>query len=296
MFESENPSAGGDDDVIQLNVGGHRDIAVLRRTLTQFEDSMLAVKFSGRWDDSIEKDRDGNIFIDQDPKDFITLIGYLRLRMNNHSRQVAYKHLPNPTYSFCSMLEYYNLMPGVYPQNWIGDRDAFTSEEISYGTVVLVSKNEEGLPAYASVVQYAGKLSRAGVSEFTVEYEKGTTGSVGWLQCADKGLDTTVFHPLTESVGNSIFLNVTERKIFGPMSILEDNMMMNCNGSRTKVICKYDGQMRYSIEVDGVSVRGGVATTLNKPSRFELCIFPVISFRGKVTVTGLKYAIDKLHE
>jgi hypothetical protein len=26
---------------------------------------MLAAKFSGRWDDSLEKDADGNFFIDQ---------------------------------------------------------------------------------------------------------------------------------------------------------------------------------------------------------------------------------------
>ena len=64
LYESDNPSMGNDADVIQLNVGGSTNIAVLRRTLTQFEDSMLAAKFSGRWDDSLEKDRDGNIFVD----------------------------------------------------------------------------------------------------------------------------------------------------------------------------------------------------------------------------------------
>ena len=32
---------------------------------------MLAAKFSGRWDDSFEKDRDGNIFVDQNPENFL---------------------------------------------------------------------------------------------------------------------------------------------------------------------------------------------------------------------------------
>ena len=80
--------------------------SVLRRTLTQFEDSVLAAQFSGRWDDSMEKDRDGNMFVDQDPENFMLLINYLRLRMNNQARHVPQRHLPKPTYSFCYMLEY----------------------------------------------------------------------------------------------------------------------------------------------------------------------------------------------
>ena len=44
-FESTHPSIGSDNDIIQLNVGGQTNIAVLRSTLTQFEDSMLAAKF-----------------------------------------------------------------------------------------------------------------------------------------------------------------------------------------------------------------------------------------------------------
>jgi hypothetical protein len=63
----ENPTRfclGEPGDVLRFNVGGAR-IDVLRRTLTSVEGSMLAAKFSGRWDDSLEKDADGNFFIDQ---------------------------------------------------------------------------------------------------------------------------------------------------------------------------------------------------------------------------------------
>ena len=52
-------------DVLDLNVGGVKT-SVLRRTLTSIPDSVLATRFSGRWDDSIEKDKDGCFFIDQD--------------------------------------------------------------------------------------------------------------------------------------------------------------------------------------------------------------------------------------
>ena len=64
-------------DVLHLNIGG-TCIAVLRSTLTSVEDSMLASKFSGRWDDSLEKDRDDNFFIDQPIELFLPMVNYLR--------------------------------------------------------------------------------------------------------------------------------------------------------------------------------------------------------------------------
>ena len=96
LFETTNPAMGSDNDIIQLNVGGRTNIAVLRNLLTQFEGSMLAAKFSGRWDDSMEKDRDGNIFVDQDPENFMLLINYLRMRMNNQLKRVPNVHRPKP--------------------------------------------------------------------------------------------------------------------------------------------------------------------------------------------------------
>lgn len=45
LYESNNPSLGKDSDVLHLNVGGSH-ITVLRRTLTQFKDSVLAAQFS----------------------------------------------------------------------------------------------------------------------------------------------------------------------------------------------------------------------------------------------------------
>lgn len=66
-------------DVLHLNVGG-TCIAVLRRTLTSVEQSMLTSRFSGRWDESLEKDRDGNFFIDQPIELFLPMVNYLRAK------------------------------------------------------------------------------------------------------------------------------------------------------------------------------------------------------------------------
>ena len=48
LFEASYPQSGKDTDILRLNVGGSTKIAVLRRVLTQFEDSVLASMFSGR--------------------------------------------------------------------------------------------------------------------------------------------------------------------------------------------------------------------------------------------------------
>jgi hypothetical protein len=64
-------------DVLHLNIGGQR-IDVLRRTICSIDGSMLASKFSGRWDDSLEKDENGHYFLDHDFEDFKMMIDFLR--------------------------------------------------------------------------------------------------------------------------------------------------------------------------------------------------------------------------
>ena len=71
-------------DVLRLSVSGTK-IDVTRRTLTIVGGSMLAAKFSGNWDDNLERDTEGNIYIDQSPHLFLKLIEYLRHRANEGS-------------------------------------------------------------------------------------------------------------------------------------------------------------------------------------------------------------------
>jgi len=72
---------GDPTDVLRLNVGG-TVLQVFRRTLTIMEGSKLASKFSGRWDHSLERDDQGNIFIDQDIRIFVPLLNFLRAKVN----------------------------------------------------------------------------------------------------------------------------------------------------------------------------------------------------------------------
>lgn len=119
LLEEKHPCSGEPSDVLTLNVGG-TIISVLRRTLTQVEGSMLASRFSGRWDKSLEKDKDDRFFIDQDPDLFTVLLSHLRDRANQTQGGAALR----PKFAledwhrkiaFDRMLDYYGLTLGVYP-------------------------------------------------------------------------------------------------------------------------------------------------------------------------------------
>eukprot|EP01082_Thalassiosira_pseudonana_P013758 g12475.t1 g12475 contig6:1989454-1990695(+) len=115
LFGDKSPS-----DVLHLNVGG-TCIAVLRRTLTSVEGSMLASRFSGRWDDSLERDKNGNLFIDQPINLFEPMINYLRAKANETplGPPVKSPHLKEyeARMNFYRMVEFYGMSLGIYPCN-----------------------------------------------------------------------------------------------------------------------------------------------------------------------------------
>ena len=83
MMQIDNKS----DDVISLNVGGE-SMTCLRSTLCQIDGSLLATMFSGRWEDRLTKDKDGNVFLDYDPECFKFILNYLRAKkMQSPERQ-----------------------------------------------------------------------------------------------------------------------------------------------------------------------------------------------------------------
>ena len=67
------------NDIIHLNVGGEK-MTTKRSTLCQVEGSLLAPMFSGRWEDGLERDKDGCIFLDFNPKYFSLILDYLRAK------------------------------------------------------------------------------------------------------------------------------------------------------------------------------------------------------------------------
>jgi hypothetical protein len=107
-----------DSDVLHLNVGGDR-LAVLRRTLTAVEGSMLASRFSGRWDETLEKDQDGNFFIDQPIELFRPMINFLRAKACETPLGPPIKSPYIRDYDlrqdFYRLVEYFGMTPGIYP-------------------------------------------------------------------------------------------------------------------------------------------------------------------------------------
>lgn len=69
--------ADADDEVLELNVGGHV-FTTRRSTLCLYEGSYLANLFSGRWESCIERDGEGRFFLDFDPPSFRVLLNFLR--------------------------------------------------------------------------------------------------------------------------------------------------------------------------------------------------------------------------
>jgi hypothetical protein len=101
------------DDILCLNLGGKSKIEVRRKILTLIEGSMLGAMFSKNWEGGLGKDKDGNIFIDQDPDLFEALVSYLRAKSND----VRHKGVESPAASskMDRMLDYYELLLAVYP-------------------------------------------------------------------------------------------------------------------------------------------------------------------------------------
>jgi hypothetical protein len=70
---------GNQSDIVYLNVGGTK-MATKRSTLCQIEGSLLAAMFSGRWEHNVERDADGHVFLDFNPKLFAFVLDYLRAK------------------------------------------------------------------------------------------------------------------------------------------------------------------------------------------------------------------------
>ncbi|KAL7531835.1 hypothetical protein ACHAWF_003926, partial [Thalassiosira exigua] len=70
MFDPSQANLdAADDDLMEVNAGG-KVIAAKRSTLTQLKGTRLESLFSGRWDKALQRDGNGHIFLDVNPKCF----------------------------------------------------------------------------------------------------------------------------------------------------------------------------------------------------------------------------------
>jgi len=107
--------ACGRSDLVGLNFGGERTMMVKRSLLLQFEQSTLATMFSGRYEDQLDRDKDGNVFLDYSPAIMAPLIDYLRLHRDvAPGRPVQWPSVPYEYHSsWEAMLDFFGLSPAL---------------------------------------------------------------------------------------------------------------------------------------------------------------------------------------
>jgi len=72
----------GSNDLISLNFRGEKTVTVKRSTLCQVEGSMMAAMFSGRYDDKLDFDKDGNVFLSYPPQVMVPLMDWLTVSLD----------------------------------------------------------------------------------------------------------------------------------------------------------------------------------------------------------------------
>lgn len=269
-------------------------MAVLRRTVTQFENTMLAVRFSGRWDDALEKDRDGYFFIDQDPKVFLPLLNFLR-QCDQRKRVDVKIHPPPPTFEFCSMLEYYDLMSSVYPQEWrrvygptIGTPPVLGTDE----SVVIKRGNRhkddsvtissgKSVKAFMLEVQRHCSTKPVNATAFTATFDKGSTGQVGWAV----GLGTGKKLGQDDIYGSFAF-DLDSSQFMGNRAKLGNGQEWY-RSMPVKIRCTYNiPNNTFAIQVLGRETDPVVMATLECGTP----MYPHVNFSGKVTISDVVYA------
>ena len=67
------------EDILEFNARG-RIISALQSTLTLAPNTMFTNMFSGRWEDSVKRDSNGRIFIDEDSELIEIIVNFLRMK------------------------------------------------------------------------------------------------------------------------------------------------------------------------------------------------------------------------
>lgn len=186
-------------DVLSLNIGGIK-CTMLRKTLCQYDKSMLAARFSGRWDDSIEKDPDGAYFIDQ-PYDLMKpLIDFLRAKaIETPSMPAHFPKLPDglDATDFYRAVEYFGLTPFVYQQRFHLHRGLAGSAGIVDGPEPSVSCTSWS----TFLLHPLGGHSRGQLKSFEIVLESSDCPQIGWAAYTAHGVPG--FNPASGSSGSS---------------------------------------------------------------------------------------------
>ena len=286
QLEIERSTVYGDtkpSDVIHLNVGGTKFVT-LRRTLTSVPGSMLASKFSGRWDDNMEKDKDGNFLIDQQYSLFSPMLIYLRNKANSNGDPKYPIESPHG-YSdfgtglelndFYRMVEYYGMTDGLYP----------TVLNLIYETAQeqVVIESKQAIASEWATLQLVPVGHSRSVKTFEVTLGDVQRVQIGWMY-HEKELKTEELLGVGE-IQKSAALDLTRSSIIVNGDRTAVARLAQSNG--TTVRCEDYGKKWY---VDGqpVSIDGKNTLMPKHVSAGYPC--PTISIEGDIEITFTEFS------
>ena len=209
-------------DVLQLNIGGTK-IAVSRKTLCQYEPSLLAAKFSGRWDDSVEKDAEGSFFIDQpcevpavtfrttdtssgspEPHSrlppwqlFLPLINYLRAKAIETPESLVPAPKVGEEDAFKRVVEYYGMTPFLYQQSFSLYRGLSGQANIIGGLEPSVS-----CTTWSTFILSPRNNHDRRVVSFSVALDSVERPQIGWSSSTSSSFPSRVGNNETKGVGD----------------------------------------------------------------------------------------------
>lgn len=285
-FETEKTIVCGNaapSDVLHLNVGGTK-MAVLRRTLTSIPGSMLASKFSGRWDESMERDRDGTFFIDQPFPVFELMVDYLRAKACQTPNAPP---LTSPNFrtitsateaDFLRMVEYYGMVLGLYPVK-IG-LYVQTTTEMEYKDSLIVNASDW---SSFGIVAQGHKLV---IKSFEVIVHKVERAQIGWsaqeIECC------------SEFVGS---IGVGEIECTVALDCCRSVMLVNGNHLPIDGTCKEGSTIRCEERGKKWYIDGRLVASTDQLDNVTFIdaemtswlALPAISTKGSFTVSDVEY-------
>jgi hypothetical protein len=265
----------GPSDVLHTNIGGTKT-TVLRRTLTSVPGSMLAAKFSGRCEDSIEEDKDGNFLINQEHSVFHPALKYLRNKKNGIEKYSCYSlNASDGRKNVYRMVEYYGMTDDIYP----------TTLKICKGpddSVEVISPRKVNTKEFTTF-----QLAGVGHNRSVKSYEVTLGDNVQKLQIGWKFSDEAV--KVHEK--NRDFLGDIGDKDTFALDVTKSDFLLE--GNRIPICCiDYKKGTAIRSEDQGrIWYVDGEAVHPSSRGKFKLSYkgaFPLISIKGEMEITYIE--------
>lgn len=199
-------SLPGPQEVIHLNVGGETRCSVKRATLCVVESSLLCSMFSGRWDSTLERDRDNCVLIDFPPDLFMPLVDYLRQKnIEDPEDPVRPPEVPAERQpGFNRMVRYFGLWDAMWPC-------ADTKWEAAWGPILVTEDGRMCSVATTGTSYFAAAyVDGMSILRFPDEAE-GHTESYTWKLVVSKTMEEKPW--CHDSIGFGLVNPEDERRI-----------------------------------------------------------------------------------